>query len=69
MGGADAVIRHAREDFKNGEYRFVAEVANKLVFADPSNQQARDHLTRILGCGSKQHRAAGPGCSGLATTW
>jgi alkyl sulfatase BDS1-like metallo-beta-lactamase superfamily hydrolase len=42
MSGADAVIRHAREDFKNGEYRFVAEVANKLVFADPANQQARD---------------------------
>jgi alkyl sulfatase BDS1-like metallo-beta-lactamase superfamily hydrolase len=41
MGGADAVIRHAREDFKNGEYRFVAEVANKLVFADPANQEAR----------------------------
>jgi alkyl sulfatase BDS1-like metallo-beta-lactamase superfamily hydrolase len=42
MGGADAVIRRAREDFKNGEYRFVAEVANKLVFADATNQQARD---------------------------
>jgi len=42
MGGADAVIRHAREDFKNGEYRFVAEVANKLVFADPANREARE---------------------------
>jgi len=42
MGGAEAVIRHAREDFKNGEYRFVAEVANKLVFADPANQEARE---------------------------
>jgi alkyl sulfatase BDS1-like metallo-beta-lactamase superfamily hydrolase len=42
MGGADAVIRRAREDFKNGEYRFVAEVANKLVFADPANQEARE---------------------------
>jgi alkyl sulfatase BDS1-like metallo-beta-lactamase superfamily hydrolase len=42
MGGADAVIRRAREDFKNGEYRFVAEVANKLVFADATNQEARD---------------------------
>jgi alkyl sulfatase BDS1-like metallo-beta-lactamase superfamily hydrolase len=42
MGGADAVIRRAREDFKNGEYRFVAEVANKLVFADAANQEARD---------------------------
>jgi alkyl sulfatase BDS1-like metallo-beta-lactamase superfamily hydrolase len=42
MGGADAVVRRAREDFKNGEFRFVAEVANKLVFADPANQVARD---------------------------
>ncbi len=42
MGGADAVVRRAREDFKKGEYRFVAEVANKLVFADASNQEARD---------------------------
>lgn len=42
MGGASAVIRHAREDYKNGAFRFVAEVANKLVFADPGNQEARD---------------------------
>ena len=42
MGGADAVIRRAREDFHKGEYRFVAEIANKLVFADPANQEARD---------------------------
>jgi alkyl sulfatase BDS1-like metallo-beta-lactamase superfamily hydrolase len=42
MGGADAVIRRAREDFRNGDYRFVAEVANKVVFADPENREARD---------------------------
>ena len=42
MGVAPAVIRHARDDYKNGDYRFVAEVANKLVFADPANQEARD---------------------------
>jgi len=42
MGGADTVIRRAREDFRKGEYRFVAEVANQLVFADPTNQEARD---------------------------
>ena len=42
MGGADAVIRRAREECQNGEYRFVAEVANKLVFADPANREARD---------------------------
>ncbi|MCC2096782.1 MAG: MBL fold metallo-hydrolase [Hyphomicrobiales bacterium] len=42
MGGADAVLARARSDFANGEYRFVAEVANKLVFADPQNLQARE---------------------------
>src|SRR5262249_27223700 len=36
------VIRRAREDFQKGEYRFVAEIANKLVFADPANQEARN---------------------------
>jgi alkyl sulfatase BDS1-like metallo-beta-lactamase superfamily hydrolase len=41
MGGAEAVIRRAREDFHKGEYRFVAEVANKLVFAEPENREAR----------------------------
>jgi alkyl sulfatase BDS1-like metallo-beta-lactamase superfamily hydrolase len=42
MGGADTVIRRAGEDFQKGEYRFVAEIANKLVFADPANQEARN---------------------------
>ncbi len=42
MGGADALIRRAQADFKHGEYRFVAEIANKVVFADPLNQNARN---------------------------
>jgi len=41
MGGADAVLAKAREDFARGEYRWVAEVSNHLVFADPSNVAAR----------------------------
>ncbi len=41
MGGADAVIARARIDFQNGEYRFVADVMNHVVFADPSNTEAR----------------------------
>jgi hypothetical protein len=36
------MIRRAREDFKNGDYRFVAEVMNKVVFADPANLEARN---------------------------
>jgi alkyl sulfatase BDS1-like metallo-beta-lactamase superfamily hydrolase len=42
MGGADAVLKRAREDFKAGQYRWVASVMSKVVFADPSNKEARD---------------------------
>jgi len=42
MGGFDAVLEKARADFAKGEYRWVAEVANHLVFADPTHQGARD---------------------------
>lgn len=41
MGGADAAIARARDDFKAGHYRWVAEVMDQVVFADPSNRQAR----------------------------
>ena len=41
MGGAEAVIRRAREDFARGEYRFVAEAMSHVVFADPANADAR----------------------------
>ncbi|MBK6614579.1 alkyl sulfatase dimerization domain-containing protein [Ottowia sp.] len=42
MGGADAVLARAREDFKKGEYRWVASAMNQLVFADPANSAARE---------------------------
>ena len=42
MGGANAVIRRARDDFKAGQYRWVARVTSQLVFADPSNKEARE---------------------------
>jgi alkyl sulfatase BDS1-like metallo-beta-lactamase superfamily hydrolase len=41
MGGADAILARARTDFEKGEFRFVAEVLSRLVFADPDNQAAR----------------------------
>jgi alkyl sulfatase BDS1-like metallo-beta-lactamase superfamily hydrolase len=41
MGGADAVLVRARADFDRGEYRWVTQVVNNVVFADPSNTQAR----------------------------
>jgi alkyl sulfatase BDS1-like metallo-beta-lactamase superfamily hydrolase len=41
MGGAEAVLKRARDDFAKGEYRWVAQVASQLVFADPANHAAR----------------------------
>ncbi len=42
MGGADAVLSRARSSFERGEYRWVAQVVNHVVFADPANQAARE---------------------------
>jgi alkyl sulfatase BDS1-like metallo-beta-lactamase superfamily hydrolase len=41
MGGAEAAIARARGDFERGEYRFVAEAMSHVVFADPTNMEAR----------------------------
>jgi alkyl sulfatase BDS1-like metallo-beta-lactamase superfamily hydrolase len=41
MGGSAAIIAKAREDFRAGNYRWVAEVMNKVVFAEPDNAEAR----------------------------
>ena len=40
MGGADALLAKARESFAAGNYRWVAQVVNHLVFADPANVAA-----------------------------
>ena len=41
MGGAQSLLEKARIDYKQGEYRWVAEVTNHLVFAQPDNADAR----------------------------
>ncbi|HUO13188.1 MAG TPA: alkyl sulfatase dimerization domain-containing protein [Caulobacteraceae bacterium] len=40
-GGAEALLAKARAAFEAGDYRWVAEVVNHLVFADPDNEAAR----------------------------
>jgi alkyl sulfatase BDS1-like metallo-beta-lactamase superfamily hydrolase len=42
MGGAEAVLERARGSFEAGDYRWVAEVVNHLVFAEPGNREARE---------------------------
>ena len=41
-GGPDALLAHAQAAYDTGDYRWVAELVNHLVFADPTNQAARD---------------------------
>lgn len=41
FGDVNAVLAKAQADFDAGNYQWVAEVTNLIVFADPSNQQAR----------------------------
>ena len=56
MGGADAVLDNARDAYAAGDFRWVAEIVNHLVFADPTNAAAKalqaDALEQ-LGFGSE----------------
>jgi alkyl sulfatase BDS1-like metallo-beta-lactamase superfamily hydrolase len=42
MGGADAVLGKAKDAYGKGDFRWVAQVVNHVVFADPNNRAARN---------------------------
>ena len=42
LGDKDAVLEKARADFENGEYQWVAQITKELVYADPTNREARE---------------------------
>ncbi|MGB1868502.1 MAG: alkyl/aryl-sulfatase [Porticoccaceae bacterium] len=44
MGGAEAILEKAAVSMQQGEYRWVAEVLNHLVFAQPDNSDAKKLL-------------------------
>jgi alkyl sulfatase BDS1-like metallo-beta-lactamase superfamily hydrolase len=46
MGGAAEVKRKPNEAFARGEYRWVATLLDHLVFADPSDAEAKELLAR-----------------------
>jgi alkyl sulfatase BDS1-like metallo-beta-lactamase superfamily hydrolase len=48
MGGAQAILVRARTDFAQGRYQWVAEVLNRLIFADPANAEARELQAQTL---------------------
>ncbi len=57
MGGAEAVLDKARDEFMSAaemnpkesseSYRWLAELLNQLVFADPDNEDAKDLLAQV----------------------
>jgi alkyl sulfatase BDS1-like metallo-beta-lactamase superfamily hydrolase len=48
MGGAESVLEKARNSFEAGDYRWVAEVVNRVVFAEPDNREARELQADVL---------------------
>jgi alkyl sulfatase BDS1-like metallo-beta-lactamase superfamily hydrolase len=42
MGGSEAVMAKAKSDFAAGNFRWVAQVMNQVVFAEPNNKDARE---------------------------
>jgi linear primary-alkylsulfatase len=56
MGGADAVVEKARASYDAGDLRWVVEVLNHVVFAEPDHAEARTVLADAyeqLGFGSE----------------
>lgn len=41
MGDAQRILNLAREDYAKGDYQWVAQVTKEIVYADPSNMDAR----------------------------
>ena len=41
LGNVDEALRRAKADFDKGEYQWVAEITNVIVYADPTNETAR----------------------------
>jgi len=56
MGGADEVLRKAQVAYDTGDYRWVAQVVNYVIFADQNNTAAKDLLASTyeqLGYGAE----------------
>ncbi len=41
MGGAEAVVRRARDAFADGDFRWAVEILNHVIFADPLDEAAK----------------------------
>ncbi len=48
MGGSAAIISRGQALHERGEYRLAMEILNKLVYAEPQNQAAKDLLAAVF---------------------
>ncbi len=48
MGGAEPIIARGRQLYDEGEYRHAMEIVNKLVYAEPGNDEARGLLADVF---------------------
>ncbi len=69
LGNVDAVLEKARADFENGEYQWVAQITKELVYADPSNQEARDLCADALEQLGYQAESGPWRCAYLMGAW
>ena len=42
MGGINNVLKKAKIDFENGEYRWVASILDQIIWSDPDNKEAKE---------------------------
>jgi alkyl sulfatase BDS1-like metallo-beta-lactamase superfamily hydrolase len=54
MGGADAVLEKAQTDFANGNYRWVAEVVNHVIFANPESSNPHTTNPQVIAAKNLQ---------------
>jgi len=48
MGGAQPILAKGQALYKEGKYRHAQEILNKLVYAEPQNQKAKDLLADVF---------------------
>ncbi len=69
LGDVEAVLKKARDDYDRGEYQWVAQVTKELVYADPSNQEARDLCADALEQLGYQAESGPWRCAYLMGAW
>jgi len=57
MGGSKQIIKKGQELYNNGEYKLAQEILNKLVYAEPANQEGKDLLADVFEQLGYQHES------------